>query len=246
MANTITEFQVERALERGGRFFKTVARNPVVRGALFARGLSDEELQSGWGMYAALHGFTTGSEARPATSQTAAAEAINRIDGWDAPTFTATRAVLTARFPPVLAFLFENLEASEGVQAVVGAARFLDRIAALREGKAPGIAPELGQQAVALLEARKLTDATREAELRGWIATAQLGARPEEVVPAPEMDPRRRDVAASFIAWLHEWREIARVAVTRRDYRIALGISQRRRSDNEEPPATDTPEEPAS
>jgi hypothetical protein len=32
-----------------------------------------------------------------------------------------------------------------------------------------------------------------------------------------------------YITWLNEWREIARVAVARRDYRLALGLGQRKR-----------------
>ena len=55
------EDDIDRWLERGGKFFKTVARNPVVRAALLARGLSDDELLAGWRLYTDLHGF--GSEA---------------------------------------------------------------------------------------------------------------------------------------------------------------------------------------
>ena len=76
-------------------------------------------------------------------------------------------------------------------------------------------------------------DEPSKVELRQLIQTARLGARPDEVIEAPEMDPRRRDVAASYINWLNEWREVARVAVSRRDYRISLGIAQRRQSSEE-------------
>ena len=40
----LNEREIERWLDRGSRFFKTVARNRVVRGELLARGLTDEEL----------------------------------------------------------------------------------------------------------------------------------------------------------------------------------------------------------
>jgi hypothetical protein len=53
------------------------------------------------------------------------------------------------------------------------------------------------------------------------------------------MDPRRRTVAEAYVDWLHEWREVARVAVNRRDYRIALGLAQRRTNGD------DTDSEPA-
>lgn len=53
----ISEAIIDRWLERGSKFFKTTARNPVVRDALRARGLSDEELTRGWQLYTELHGF---------------------------------------------------------------------------------------------------------------------------------------------------------------------------------------------
>ena len=49
------------------RCFKTVARNPVVRAALHARGLSDDELHAGWQLYSELNGFGSEAAARPAS-----------------------------------------------------------------------------------------------------------------------------------------------------------------------------------
>ena len=66
--------------------------------------------------------------------------------------------------------------------------------------------------------------------MRRLIETARLGARPDEVIESLEMDPRRRTVADAYVNWLHEWREVARVAIHRRDYHIALGLAQRRQS----------------
>jgi hypothetical protein len=61
-----TEQEIDQWPERGGKFFKTLARNPVVRAALLARGLTDQELQRGWSLYSDLNGFGTDAEARPA------------------------------------------------------------------------------------------------------------------------------------------------------------------------------------
>jgi len=141
--------------------------------------------------------------------------------------------VLDVRHPEVSRFLFENLEANVGVAAVAGVQRFLNRIDTLRDGKAPNIDPETARSGIELLATRKIVDTTKAAELRQLIETARLGARPDEVIEAPEMDPRRRDVAASYISWLNEWREVARVSVSRRDYRISLGIAQRRQASEE-------------
>jgi len=243
----ITEAQIDRWLERGGKFLKTVARNPVVRGALLLRGLTDDELGTGWKLYMDLHGFGALSDARNAISQTAAAQAINEIDAWDAPAFAAARAVLDARYPQAAAFLFENLEASVGIEAVASVERFLDRVDELRDGKAASVDADTGRAAAALLATRRIVDDKRAAELRALLATARLGARPEEVVPALEMDSHRREVARAFIAWLNEWREVARIAVARRDYRISLGLAQRRQSadDPDEIETAKLPTEPA-
>jgi hypothetical protein len=240
----VTESHIDRWLERGSKFFKTVARNPVVRAALLARGLTDDELQRGWSLYSDLHGFGSPVAARPATNETVAAQAINEIDAWDAPTFNATEAVLGSRAPDVARYLFDNLEAAVGVAAVAGAERFLDRIAALREGTAKGVSSESAKAALDLLAARQIIDPKREEELRALIDKARRGAQPDEAIPAPEMDPARRQVAEAFIGWLNEWREIGRLAVHRRDYRISLGLAQRRQADDaaqEDPPAEPPP-----
>lgn len=229
MAMVISEDEIDRWLERGGKFFKAVARNPVVRGALFSRGLTDEELGKGWKLYSELNGFGIETPAQPATQQTAAAQALNELDAWDAPNFSATRAVLDARHPAASRFLFANLVAATGPAAAVGVALFLERVGALRGGTAQGVSAEQGRAAVELLAQRKILDPAREAELRGLIETVQRGARPEELVAAAAEDPRKLEVAQAFIHWLREWREVARIAIARRDYRISLGLAQRRR-----------------
>lgn len=40
----------------------------------------------------------------------------------------------------------------------------------------------------------------------------------------------RQKVARELEAWLRDWRETARVLVTRRDYQIRLGLAERRAS----------------
>ena len=109
----------------------------------------------------------------------------------------------------------------------------------LRDGKATGVEPDQGRAAVELLAIRKIVDAAKAAELRQLIETARLGARPDEVIEATEMDPHRQQVAEAYIQWLNEWREVARVSIARRDYRISLGLAQRRQpgdeSDGQEP-----------
>jgi hypothetical protein len=81
---TISDDEMDRWLERGGKLFKTLARNPMVRGTLRGRGLTDAELGKGWQLYSELNGFGVESAAQAATSQTVAAQALNELDAWDA------------------------------------------------------------------------------------------------------------------------------------------------------------------
>ncbi len=225
----ITERLVELSIARAASFFKTVSRNPVVRGELLSRGLTDEELRRGWSLYSAVLGFGPDSNVQAAASvpETSAARALNAIDAWDAPTFTAAKAVLEARHPKVSAFLFADLAPATGPAAVAGAERFLERISMLRDGRAPGVAPQAGKAASELLSLRRLLDAEQEAELRKLVATAKSGAQPNEL-RVSEPDPARDEQARAFVVSRSEWREIARVSIKRRDYQIALGLAQRR------------------
>jgi hypothetical protein len=238
----IDEILVDRWLLRGTKFLKTIARNPVVRGSLLARGLTDEELERGWRLYSALIGFNVQGEARSATRETNAAQAMNHVDAWDAPAYMAAHAVLDTRYPEVSAFLFNNLEASTGVEAVVGVEHFLDRVDQLRAGTAPTIDPDQGRTAVQLLATRKIIDEQREEELRNLIATTRRGARPDEVIEAPTLDPNRQKVATEFIEWINEWREVARLAISRRAFRISLGLARRRRNGDLDDDTDDTSE----
>jgi len=94
---------------------------------------------------------------------------------------------------------------------------FLYRIDQLRDGTAASIDADSGRAAVELLATRKIVDAAREADLRALIETARRGAQPDEVILAPEIDLRRREIAETYINWLNEWREVARVAISRRE-----------------------------
>ncbi len=239
----MSEAVLERWLERSGKFFRTLARNPVVRAVLLSRGLTDEELKRGWDLYAKINGFSGGAPAHAATPETTAAQAMDELDAWDAPAYRATKAILQVRYPEVERFLFENLEASTGSAAVAGVERFLDRITALRTGKAEGINAKVGKAAVELLATRKALDPEREARLRTLVQTVRLGARPEEVISGPEVNPGRAEAAEALIAWLHEWREVARMSISRRSYRISLGLANRRQGDDsgEETPDEETP-----
>jgi hypothetical protein len=139
----------------------------------------------------------------------------------------------------------QPLARAVGPAAAAGVELLLNRVGALRDGSAKGVSADQGRGAVELLAQRKILDDAREAELRALIETVKRGARPEELVAAAEKDPRKVEVAQAFIRWLHEWREIARIAIARRDYRISLGLAQRRRVGAADGEADDVSDAPA-
>ena len=229
----VEDYVVDRWLDRGNRFFRAITRNPVVRGQLLARGLTDEELRNGWELYTKVFGIS-GLSTEPVPKNTGAADAMNELDAWDAPNFRAIGQVLSVRFPAAGAFLFEGLTAGEGPEAVSAVALFVERYKQLQRGAAPNVPAQDAQAAIALLARRLLVTPGILDRLETLVATAQRGAVPLPVTPP---DPATDEAIQAYVAWISEWREVARIAVQRRDYRIALGLAHRRQRQNvaEEP-----------
>ncbi len=82
--------------------------------------------------------------------------------------------------------------------------------------------------AATLLSARRIIEEAEDTRLRGLLAeAARLADAPVAIAPAPAV---RQKIARELDAWLRDWRETARVLVTRRDYQIQLGLAERRAS----------------
>lgn len=223
---------VDRWLDRGNRFFRATTSNSAVRSTLYARGLDKAELQNGWALYSSVLGVTDDNPApAPSVGVNKAQEAMLELDAWDAPNFNAAQAVLSSRAPNASAFLFSQLGPGQGPAAVVAVETFLNRRDVLEKGDAPGVSPEEAKLAVSLLAERRIVDKQKATELRKLIDVAQSGATPIETAPPPRLDEH---TFQRYRAWLNEWREVARGAITRRDYLIALGLASRRVSSNGE------------
>jgi hypothetical protein len=218
-----------RWLERGHKFFRTLARNGLLRSALFNRGLTTEELRHGWELFsAALGPGRETPQMKLAPMQTANAGA--RLEAWDAPTYAATQATLEHRTPAACAYLMHGLTHDDGPSAVIAVEHFLDRVVALRAGTAPSVSLAEGALAVRLLEERKIMSGAIESELREWIAQAKFGVEP--VFPPPADAAAAAETAfIEYRNWLNEWREIARTTFTQRRHLIALGLAARRDRD---------------
>ncbi len=242
---------IYRWLNRGQRFFLTVARNPVVRSGLAARGLTDEELARGWSLYSSVVGLNTKS-VPPLPTPTQSAEAMNELDAWDAPNFNTAAAVLQHRTPKASAFLLRNLAPAEGPEAVVAVGQFLDRWDLLKANDAAGVSKKEAAEAVQVLAIRRIVDDSIAKHLRDLIHASRQGAKlPDGAIPTPNATEDKVEQERTFTeyrAWLHEWREVARTTFTRRDYLISLGLASRRTAsaDDSDDDDSDEPEDPGS
>jgi hypothetical protein len=242
MPNTVLdEKQIERVITRATKFLGTLSNVPGIRVLLDLGGYEEKEHAHGWELLLELLGYRTGNPAAALMSSTQQAEAVAALDQWDGPSFDRARAALEHRFPAQAEYVFEDLAAKNGAESIGAVRTFLDRVAALRSGSDPARASTRAEdaKAAALLATRKILSESEEKRLRGLIAQAtELAPVPQ---PAPINPERRQLVAQELAAWLRDWRETARVLVTRRDYQIRLGLAERRsRGDEDEEEEAET------
>lgn len=224
----ISDKQVERTCQRALKFLSALSRNGQIRRILDLAGYNAEEHQQGWGLTLGLLGYSAAAPESEETSPSSAA--IAELDQWDGPNFARARAALEHKFPEQAAYVFAGLTAKSGPESIAVVQTFLDRVAALRTGSEPArkAFKAADKGAVELLARRRILDAKLDEHLRGLIASATTLAPAGKVVEAEPED--RQALASKLEAWLNDWRETARVLVTRRDYQIILGLAQRRAS----------------
>lgn len=229
--------EIERLLERGGRFLRAVGTRPAIMRDLLAVGYDLEEHHTGWGFLLALSGYDLCAPAEAARPEAQAA--MDELGRWAGPAFARAHAALGRRYPEQAKFLFAGLDAPSGVAAVAACKRFLDRALALREGSDPARAAvrEADREAVKLLEQRHVLSLELEYHLRGRLEQAM------RLSELPANDAREQEIQAAaqrFKAWLEDWRATAATTITRRDHLISLGLAARRAPSGEvaanEPP----------
>ena len=116
---------------------------------------------------------------------------------------------------------------------------FLDRYAALRDGTDPARADSReADKAAATLESRNIITPTIEQQLRELIDVVKSGNSAGSGATSEES---LQGAAMTFAQWFQDWRTTASVGITRRDFRIMLGISRRRAADANPEPAPQPP-----
>jgi hypothetical protein len=172
------------------------------------------------------------------------AEAIRDLDGWDEDGFRVARAALDRLHPDQSSFVFNNLAAAQGPGAVASVAKFLDRLDELEDSADRKKTRKEERAALDTLGKRGI-DAEERIRLRKLVKSAQ------GLLDLPEGDPRAEEREAvneedlvALYNWYRDWAETARVAVTRRDQHIKLGIASRRAASEGSEEEEETPPSP--
>jgi len=234
----LTPKQIEKLIEKGGKMLRALSRKLGIRQAFATVGYTEADHQEGWQLYLWLVGYRPGKTS-PALTKDEAELAILVLDGWDNPNFKRARAALRHLHPEQEAYIFDGLEAQEGIASVAAVQTFVTRARALREAKDPAREKtrEADRAAIATLYQRGILSQAKEEELLGLVAKAQK-LSPTVASDAESLEEKEtQEVARKFKAWYDDWRASAMTAITRRDYLISLGFAARRESeaDEEEP-----------
>lgn len=211
------------------QFLSALGTSRRIRGLLRAHGYAQRDHLEGWRHLLSCVGFD--HEPPPLAAEPPAAAAVRELDAWDEHGFHLAHAALARKFPEQARFLLHDLAPVRGPGAMLGVMQFVDRLEALERGEGrPDSAREADRAALATLAARGL-DAAAVQHLRELIKRAKSLAVLEDG-PSDEAirEERMKNLEALF-AWYTEWVEVARVAVTRRDDLITLGLAQRRAED---------------
>lgn len=232
MAKIYSRVMIDRMLQRGQKLLHALSRKPEIRRIAAAAGYTDAEHKLGWALWLYLVGYQQAQPTQPIAPNPEYDAAVAKLDQWDGPHFERTRAALERLHPDQNLYIFNNLRAGTGPEAVGAVNAYVTRVVALRDGTDPErqATRAADKAAVDTLAARNIFNPEVEASLRALLATATKGAgtSPAPVAPPDEEDPEYQAKAAELDGWLTDWRRTLRSTITRRDYLIQLGLASRR------------------
>lgn len=208
---------LEQLPERAFRFLLGLARNPPARRALEKHGFDAAERRRGIVLLDRILTFVPEDE-----EDTVVAGAADELDHSDERILEQVRLSLT-RFPAVRDRLLHGIVAGTGPDAVKAVQVLLERIDELeRSGD--------DREAVEVLAVRGLPTQDRK-RLRGLIETAQSLRETTEGGTASEYEA----LLIELRDWFDEWTGFARLAITRRDILVRLGLAELKLRDEGDP-----------
>jgi len=227
----LTQGEINRDIKKGTPFMITMSRSLPIRTIMSYRGYTNLVHRKGWKLLYRLMShqrpWIPGQDLPPTPQQ----EAMNELDRLDNEYFAFARACIERRFTEQARYIFKNLRAVSGPEALLMVKAYVERLQALRDGTAPyrEDTREADQEAVKLLEERYVAGEEIEARLLELVEQAM--ALPE----IPNRDPQAMDeatyqeLAYEFHIWLDDWRTTTRAAIKDRRYLIQLGLAKARR-----------------
>ncbi len=228
--------------ERVLPFLRSIATKLEIRLAMLNAGYTDEEQRVGRKLLLAATGYSQGPA--PATADAKARAAIAELDHADESVFRRIHAALGRLYPEQDMFVFAGIGPGQGAAAVVSVSKLLERLNALDNSAERADTREADHEALATLAQRGI-DAAALKKLRELVAIAQM-AQPIETLDVTAKDSESREQALrDLLVWYKDWSETARAVIQRRDYRIIMGLSERRRREEPEPPSSQPEPAPA-
>lgn len=235
----VSRRKAEKMPDRAFRFLRSVGLFPSIMSALYEVGYSEDIHRKGWELLHQASGFQNKTQNMSEKHH----NAIVELDNWDEKAFRRTHATLQYLYPEQTRYIFQDLEAQKGYEAIQAVQIYIERVSTLREGTDPKrtASREKDREAVELLAQRKIFDHTIEVQLKTWIESAQsLSFSPEHIEEQKVQKAELEHALIDLVIWFDEWSEAARSVVERRDYLISLGLAKRRTKKEEE-----TPEDPS-
>jgi hypothetical protein len=208
---------LEQLPERAFRFLLGVARNPAARRALERHGFDAAERRRGIVLLDRVLTFVPEDE-----EDAVVAGAADEIDHSDERILEQVRLSLT-RFPAVRDRLLHGIVAGTGPDSVKAVHTLLDRV---DDFERAGTDPE----AMRHLAARGLPLAERQ-RLRGLVATAQSVREVTEGGTESDYEA----LLVELRDWFDEWTGFARLAITRKDLLVRLGLAEQKPRDEGDP-----------
>lgn len=223
---------LEETPPRAAKLLNGIGAVPVIRTLMLQVGMTEDDIAEGSKLLLAcwsqLPGTKTEKDTEEARKQR---EAVAELDQWDEPHFTRFSATLQRHYPSAGDYVFHNLAASTGIDAVAGVSTFLTRLDALEKGTDPQRADSKkdDKKAVALLAARGLDKDERDR----LASLVEVALRPTTALADPPQDEGARAAAriqalTALKDWYEEWATAARTVVKKRSYLIRMGLASRK------------------
>lgn len=234
--------EIARWADYGGKFLRTLSTRREIMLLMTALGYSQKEHDHGISLYMDMMGFKRTDSARPVTEPIPheQREGLLKIDAFDERAFRRADAALTRLHPEHQKAMFgTGLKPAKGFESISTVTQFLDTYAAWRTSRNAA-----DKAAARTLEDRGIINPEKEKELRALIQTVGTLADVPQGTVEPPSDEELQIAARKFIDWLRDWRTTASAGISRRDFRLALGIGSRKSpksgdSDADGPPNDD-------